>query len=1294
LNDNTETVHVLKTVAPPATTVTDFPVNPSRSGYNFGGWNTAADGSGTPFTASTTVSASITVYAQWTATPPNSYTVTFRLNDNTETVHVLKTVAPPATTVTDFPANPSRSGYTFGGWNTAADGSETPFTASTTVSASITVYAQWDTYSYTVSFNSDDGTTEANPSTKTVASPRTNVETLPIQPAKTGYGFGGWYTEKGGSGTPFTETTTVIADITVYAKWTAHTYTVNFRMNDGSEAVHGTKTVTAPATTVAELPANPSRTGYSFGGWNTAPGGSGTLFTTATTVSGDLTVYAQWNTYSYTVSFNSDDGTTEANPSTKTVVSPRTNVETLPAQPAKTGYGFGGWYTEKGGSGTPFTASTTVSADITVYAKWTANTYTVNFRMNDGSEAVHGTKTVTAPATTVAELPAAPSRPGYSFGGWNTQANGSGTPFTTATTVNASITVYAQWTANTYTVNFRLNDGTETAYAEKTVTVPAATVTDFPANPSRSGYSFGGWNTQANGSGTPFTTATTVSASITVYAQWTANTYTVNFRMNDGTETVHALKTVTAPATTITDFPANPSRSGYSFGGWNTQANGSGTPFTTATIVSASITVYAQWTANTYTVNFRLNDGSEAAHAEKTVTVPATTVTDFPANPSRNGYSFGGWNTQANGSGTPFTTATTVNASITVYAQWNTYSWTVTFNSDGGTAANPATKTVASPDINVGSLPSPPAKTGYLFGGWYTQPNGAGTAFTNSTTVSGSLTVYAKWDTYSHTVSFDSNGGTTEADPATKTVASPATTIDSLPSPPAKTGYLFGGWYTQPNGMGTAFNALTTVSGSLTVYAKWDTYSWTVSFDKNGGDTPAVPATKTVASPNTIIDSLPAEPSRSGHAFVTWNTRQDGTGTVFTAATPVTGDITVYAHWVYSYTVTFNSDGGNTEANPEAKTVTGPATTVDSLPAPPAKTGYLFGGWYTLQNGGGSAFNASTTVSGNITVYAKWNSYSWTVTFNSGGGTTEANPGDKTVASPNTTIDSLPTPPAKTGYLFGGWYTQPSGAGTAFDASTTVSGDTTVYAKWNTYSYAVSFNSDGGTTEANPATKFVNSPATTIDSLPTVPPAKTGYIFGGWYTEPDGGGIAFTTTTTVSDGITVYAKWNTYSYTVSFNNNGGDTAADPATKTVTSPATSIGTLPAPPVRSGYAFAGWNTLPNGTGTPFTATSTVSGNTTVYALWSKAVITFDPDAGDGAFEGGDFTLSKGANDSQTLTITGTGYTNPRWLVDGALKGTGISLTIAAADYRLGRHNLSLLVTKNNVTWSKDIVFTVEN
>ncbi|MCX7023239.1 MAG: cadherin-like beta sandwich domain-containing protein, partial [Spirochaetes bacterium] len=149
--------------------------------------------------------------------------------------------------------------------------------------------------------------------------------------------------------------------------------------------------------------------------------------------------------------------------------------------------------------------------------------------------------------------------------------------------------------------------------------------------------------------------------------------------------------------------------------------------------------------------------------------------------------------------------------------------------------------------------------------------------------------------------------------------------------------------------------------------------SFTVTFDGQRADTPANPRTKVVTPPATNVGALPTPPAKASNKFGGWYTAIKG-GTPFTAATPVAANITVYARWTpaYSYMVTFDSQFATTQANPPRKTVISPATTVGTLPTAPTKTGCIFGGWFTMPNGGGSAFKAATVANASITVYAKW----------------------------------------------------------------------------------------------------------------------------------------------------------------------------------------------------------------------------------------------------------------------------------------------------------------------------------
>ncbi|MDR2718154.1 MAG: InlB B-repeat-containing protein [Treponema sp.] len=529
---------------------------------------------------------------------------------------------------------------------------------------------------------------------------------------------------------------------------------------------------------------SPSKTGYTFDGWYDESLNPPVKYEVTDKITKNLTLKAHWTGAKYTVTFNkntTDEGSTDASPKTMTVTSP-TTIGALPEAPTRTGYGFIGWFdTDDETGGTKFTVSTTVNGNITVYARWDADVYTVTFNKNTTDEgntdASPKTMTVTSP-TTIDELPAPPARIGYTFTGWNTQADGLGTPFVQTTTVSASVTVYAQWTVNTLTISYANGGGTGPAPTSPTSAVYGANVT-MPANPySLAGYTFAGWEVSGTNS-TPSTYAAgasvavtalstginTGNATITLTAAWTANAvYTVTFNKNTtdsgSTDASPSAKTVTVPATNIDALPAPPTRIGYTFNSWNTQANGAGTTFVQTTTVSANITVYAQWNVNTLTINYANGGGTGPAPTSPTSAAYGANVT-MPANPyTRSGYTFAGWEVSGTNS-TPgthpagasiavsalSTGINTGNASITLTAAWTANAvYTVTFNKNGGdTDASPSAKTVTVPVTTIDALPTAPARIGYTFNSWNTQANGAGTTFVQTTTVSANITVYAQW---------------------------------------------------------------------------------------------------------------------------------------------------------------------------------------------------------------------------------------------------------------------------------------------------------------------------------------------------------------------------------------------------------------------------------------------------------------------------------------------------------------------------------------------------------------------
>ena len=294
----------------------------------------------------------------------------------------------------------------------------------------------------------------------------------------------------------------------------------------------------------------------------------------------------------YTVTYNKNSGTI-ANESNYTSYVYGAGL-TLPT-PTRTNYTFGGWYENSSCTGTKVTSiSTTATGNKTYYAKWTANTYTITYNKNNGTIANESNYTSYTYGTGLT-LPT-PTRTGYTFGGWYENSNCTGTKVTSiSTTATGNKTYYAKWTANTYTITYNKNDGTIANESNYTSYTYGAGLT-LPT-PTRTGYTFDGWYTTSSFSGSKVTSiSTTDYGNKTYYAKWTAKTYRVTFDYQGATGgNSTATKNVTYNGTYGT-LPT-PTRTGYTFKGWFTQAGGQGSQIMDTTIVeiTSAQTLYAYW---------------------------------------------------------------------------------------------------------------------------------------------------------------------------------------------------------------------------------------------------------------------------------------------------------------------------------------------------------------------------------------------------------------------------------------------------------------------------------------------------------------------------------------------------------------------------------------------------------------------------------------------------------------------------------------------------------------------------
>ena len=351
-------------------------------------------------------------------------------------------------------------------------------------------------------------------------------------------------------------------------------------------------------------------------------------------------------------------------------------AEQLPTLTAE-GYTFGGWYDGE----TKTEAGYKVTKDVTLTAKWTVNTvtptpddgeddggntseattYTVTFNTNGGTEVasqkIESGKTATEPT--------APTKDGYTFGGWFTDSNFA-TAFTFSTAIKADITLYAKWidaSKPTFTVTFSV-DGAETKQ-----TIAEGEKVSKPTDPTKNGYTFTGWY---NGD-SKFDFDTAITANVTLTAKWELITYKITYAGLDGATNPNTATTYTIETDDITLTDA--SKTGYTFGGWK---NANGDAVTKITKGSTGdITLTAQWTTISYNITY---EGLNGATNSNPVTYTIETATITLQNPTRTGYTFDGWFDSTTDGNKVESIAQGSTGAKTLYAKWTAISGIYTEN--------------------------------------------------------------------------------------------------------------------------------------------------------------------------------------------------------------------------------------------------------------------------------------------------------------------------------------------------------------------------------------------------------------------------------------------------------------------------------------------------------------------------------------------------------------------------------------------------------------------------------------
>lgn len=640
--------------------------------------------------------------------------------------------------------------------------------------------------------------------------------------------------------------------------------------------------------------------------------------------------------------------------------------------------------------------------------------------------------------------------------------------------------------------------------------------------PTLAGYKFNGWNTQANGGGTPYAAGATIpgaliTGDITLYAQWIQQ-LSITFNAN-GTGVTGLPSTITVDYNAATAIPSSaPTRTNFTFKGWNTAANGSGTAYTAGQSIAhltTNLPLYAQWEAYPV-VTYNANSGTGAPSAD---TVAPGVYNIKTGTPTRTGYVFGGWtptqNSTANGLYSYNATISgsqrsmNVTSNVTLYALWNpvvTYSAGTKPSGAKDEIANmpsTTTYTVAYNGTHTVLTTPTPTLTGYTFGGW-AKSTAATTKVTSLTNVTAPVTLVPIWTEKSiYAVQFfDQATATTDGTAYNTQNNLKWTGAVTVPTAPTKVGYTFGGWYLQKDnqgsGTGTVFasasgviaTGLGTFNGiwaaeaagnradTLKIYAKWtEKTKVSVTLNPNGGSygTAGTGVTTIGNILNGATYTIPTNvdnPTRPGYNFKEWNTNSSGTGTAYHAGntTPgLTSNLTLYAIWTGA-PVTFTFEPGATTgitykkgsaSNPHTATANyGAKLTADAGDTVYTRTGYTFKNWsYTNAAGGTSTVATATasgqadvsnftiswsgnsfdgTLKGTATLTAMWDPFTFKIQWNAAGGT----PTTTTSGHKSTDQVSIPTAtsaiPTRPGYTFQGWRTGQNGAGVEVNNSKTI----------------------------------------------------------------------------------------------------------------------------------------------------------------------------------------------------------------------------------------------------------------
>lgn len=745
------------------------------------------------------------------------------------------------------------------------------------------------------------------------------------------------------------------------------------------------------------------------------------------------TVYYYENTY--TISYDANGGSGAPSSQTKAHFTPLTLSS---KKPTRAGYTFLGWSTRSSAATASYSPGATYSANgnATLYAVWSAKTYTITYNANGGSGAPPAqTKSY---GQTIYLSNTKPTRSGYTFIGWGYVSSATGAAYQPgeAYSSNVSRTLYAVWQKNaptSYTVSYNANGGSG-APSSQTKTKDV-TLTLSSTKPTRSGYTFLGWATSAGATSASYQPggSYTANASVTLYAVWSCNHASTKTVWDTGCKWRKVCNNCGATLSSGTRHGP------YTYGDWVYYSGSQHRRSETCDHGDYSGYEYASHIGSTMCEKYSATQHKKYSYcldcnsSYGTVSYEDHTFSTFSSNGQ-----------------------TVSTCSHCGYTQTTAQTYTVSYNANGGYNAPSSQTKVHGVTLTLSS--AAPYRNNYEFVGWSTSSSATVATYTAgaSYTDNASITLYAVWryKPATYTVTFDANGGTNAPSSQTKTYGVALTLTTAIPT---RANYRFAGWSKDRNATSASYSpgGSYTDNASVTLYAVWvySPESYTVRYDANGGTGAPASQSKTHGVPLTLSS---VRPTRAGYEFLGWATSKGATASEYAPGERYTDEasVTLYAVWKYvpkTYTVRYDANGGGNTPASQTKTENVTLILTSTIPT---RYGYTFRGWAISPTATTADYQAggSYTANESVTLYAVWEINTYTVSFDANGGTDAPNSQKKTHGQNLTLTVAVPTRP---NHVFLGWATDSSAASVAYapGATYTAEEDVTLYAVWQERNY-------------------------------------------------------------------------------------------------------------------------------------------------------------------------------------------------------------------------------------------------